>query len=52
MRDSWKWINSITKSCEETEQDLELYKAGTWGPGDEVLLPKHKWYQSKKDEES
>ncbi|MDB9932734.1 MAG: glucose-6-phosphate dehydrogenase [Flavobacteriales bacterium] len=52
VRDSWKWINSITKSWEETEQDLELYKAGTWGPGDEVLLPKHKWYQSKKDEES
>ena len=49
VRESWKWINSITENWEKTEQDLELYKAGTWGPGDEVLLPKHKWYQSKED---
>ena len=51
VRESWKWINSITDNWEKTEQDLELYKAGTWGPGDEVLLPKHKWYQSKEDSE-
>ncbi|MDB4088755.1 glucose-6-phosphate dehydrogenase [Flavobacteriales bacterium] len=51
VRESWKWINSITENWQKTDQELELYKAGTWGPGDEVLLTEHKWYQSKEDSE-
>ncbi|MGB1039280.1 MAG: glucose-6-phosphate dehydrogenase [Flavobacteriales bacterium] len=49
VRASWKWINSITQNWKKTNQELELYKAGSWGPGDEVLNPEHSWYQSKED---
>lgn len=42
VRAAWKWIHSITDNWEKTGQQLELYKSGTWGPGDEVLTPEHR----------
>lgn len=49
LRASWLWINSVTQNWEKSEMELELYKAGTQGPGDEVLLPGHSWHESKKN---
>jgi len=49
LRASWLWINSVTQNWEKSEMELELYKAGTLGPGDEVLLPGHSWHESKKN---
>jgi len=46
LRASWIWINSVTQNWEKSEMELELYKAGTQGPGDEVLLPGHTWHES------
>ncbi|CAL4321443.1 Glucose-6-phosphate 1-dehydrogenase [Buchnera aphidicola (Periphyllus testudinaceus)] len=38
---SWKWIDSIINSWEKNNSQLELYKAGTWGPkNSDILLKK------------
>ena len=50
VRASWEWIHSITDNWEKTKQELELYKAGTDGPGNKVLKPGHYWHQSKAPE--
>jgi len=47
VRASWEWIHSITDNWDKTEQELELYKAGSDGPGNKVLKPSHYWHQSK-----
>lgn len=48
VRASWKWIKSITSSWERTKQEAQLYKSGSAGPGNVVLDPGHKWYESNR----
>ena len=50
VRESWKWLSSITDNWDKNDQALELYRSGSWGPGDEVLLPEHQWYESKQQD--
>ena len=47
VRASWKWIHSITSNWEKTNQELELYQAGTLGPSDDILLNGHQWHVNK-----
>jgi len=47
VRESWKWIHSITDNWEKSDQELDLYKSGSWGPGKDVLKSEHRWYESK-----
>ena len=46
VRASWEWTHSITDHWAKVKQDLELYKSGTMGPGDEVLKQEHSWHES------
>lgn len=47
VRAAWKWIHSITDNWEAVGQELELYKAGTYGPSDDILDEGHEWNVSK-----
>jgi len=40
---SWNWIESITKSWKDVQMPVVLYEAGTWGPGQAVMLEDHVW---------
>ena len=40
---SWMWIETISKSWKEVQMPVELYEAGTWGPGQDVMLEDHIW---------
>lgn len=40
---SWMWIETISKSWKEVQMPVELYEAGTWGPGQDVMLDDHIW---------
>jgi glucose-6-phosphate 1-dehydrogenase len=40
---AWVWTESILKNWEETKMKNELYEAGTWGPGDEILDKGEYW---------
>jgi glucose-6-phosphate 1-dehydrogenase len=48
VRASWNWIHSITDNWEKTDQELELYKSGSHGPGDQVMKGEHYWHEIKK----
>jgi glucose-6-phosphate 1-dehydrogenase len=45
VRASWDWIHSITDNWEKTEQELELYRSGSNGPADHVLMKEHYWHK-------
>ena len=49
VRASWVWIDSITKSWQETGQELELYQSGSFGPGNVILEKNHEWNRFKID---
>lgn len=38
---AWKWIESITKLMKHSK--IDLYEAGSWGPGDRILNDKTAW---------
>jgi glucose-6-phosphate 1-dehydrogenase len=40
---SWTWIESITKSWKDVQMPVVLYEAGTWGPGQAVMIDDHVW---------
>ena len=40
---SWDWVDSITKQWKATKMENKLYNAGTYGPGDDVLIDGHEW---------
>ena len=42
---SWNWIESILDSWEKTAHKTSLYKAGSDGPGDMVLLDDEEWHK-------
>lgn len=52
VRASWQWTNSVIESWKENDQELDLYRAGSSGPGDHVLLDEHYWHEpnAEKDE--
>jgi glucose-6-phosphate 1-dehydrogenase len=47
VRAAWEWTHSITDNWEAVGQELELYKAGTYGPSDDILEEGHEWNKSK-----
>ncbi len=51
VRASWKWIHSITDSWEKTKQEVQLYKAGSSGPGSKVMEAGHKWHESNEKDD-
>ena len=44
---SWDWITSISNSWNSTRYKNILYKAGTDGPGDDILLKDDQWHKNK-----
>lgn len=48
LQAAWMWIESIVKSWEVSGQKNVLYEAGSWGPGDKIMEPNHKWSTSIK----
>lgn len=47
VRASWEWISSITENWEKYHQELKLYQAGSFGPGDGILDEGHTWNINK-----
>ncbi len=47
LKAAWEWIESITKSWDKTDKQNELYKAGSWGPGDKILIQGDSWVTNK-----
>ena len=46
---SWDWITSISNAWKETGHKNNLYKAGTDGPGDEILLSDDQWHKNSSE---
>lgn len=46
---SWDWITSISNAWKETGHKNNLYKAGTDGPGDEILLNDDQWHKNSSE---
>lgn len=38
VEEAWKWVDSIINAWEENNDDLNMYKAGTWGPDSSVSM--------------
>lgn len=45
---AWVWIESIVNGWKKSKQPKILYEAGSWGPGDGVLIENHQWSKSIK----
>jgi glucose-6-phosphate 1-dehydrogenase len=40
---AWTWIETITSSWKNTNTKNVLYEAGSWGPGDGILMEGESW---------
>lgn len=49
---AWQWIESITDGWKKAGKKNVLYEAGTWGPGDQIMNPGHKWSKSYQGNEN
>lgn len=47
---SWEWIESITGNWDGLKKKNQLYRAGTWGPSDEIMEPHHHWINAYEHE--
>jgi glucose-6-phosphate 1-dehydrogenase len=45
---AWIWIESILDGWKAADMKNILYEAGSWGPGERVMDPKHTWSTSLK----
>jgi glucose-6-phosphate 1-dehydrogenase len=45
---AWIWIESILDGWKTADMKNILYEAGSWGPGERVMDPKHTWSTSLK----
>ncbi|MFK7786955.1 MAG: glucose-6-phosphate dehydrogenase [Crocinitomicaceae bacterium] len=43
---AWIWIESIVNGWKKSKQQKILYEAGSWGPGDGVMMENHQWSKS------
>jgi len=47
---SWEWIESITSNWEVLKKKNQLYRAGSWGPGDNIMENGHTWINAYEHE--
>ena len=40
---AWTWIETITENWKNTNTKNVLYEAGSWGPGDKILMKEESW---------
>ena len=40
---AWIWIESIVDGWAVSKQKNDLYEAGTWGPGEQIMKEDHMW---------
>jgi glucose-6-phosphate 1-dehydrogenase len=47
VKASWEWVETILNHWESEKVPNMLYEAGTWGPGDKVMLVSDEWVKSR-----
>jgi glucose-6-phosphate 1-dehydrogenase len=46
---AWKWTESVFKNWESANMKNELYTAGSWGPGSELMEKDMDWFNDISD---
>lgn len=47
VKASWEWVETILNHWDSEKVPNVLYEAGTWGPGDKVMLEDDEWVKSR-----